>query len=73
MIDPLTEVERAEFMRNFDAEWRKVYAQLLSSGCLDEEYGSYIPAKFALILAAENYGPLDRHYKRALSNARHFV
>ena len=73
MNDPLTEQEKAEFILNFAANWRKTYQDLLSSGCLDEESGSYIPAKFALILAAEEYKPFTADYKKALANARHFV
>jgi len=73
MNDPLTEQEKAEFILNFDAEWRKVYAQLLSSGCLDDEAGRYIPAKIALVLTAEKFAPFSDVGKRALANARHFV
>ena len=77
MKRPLTEVELEKFLEDFKEYFYRTYEKALESGALTEEEtkeGSYIAAKFALFLTAENYASYGtKSRKKSLDNLRYFV
>jgi len=74
MKDPLTRKEKAALLKNFREEWEKKYTEILKSGSMPESAPhDHCAAKFALILAAERFGPVSSEGKKDLKNVRCFV
>ena len=73
MQDPLTPEQIKEFLFDFGLEWKKVYSELLASGCMGYDAPPQLSANIALILTADKHTPISDVGKQALRNARHFV
>lgn len=74
MRDPLTRQEKKDLIRRFIEEWEKKYQQALRCGALPElEAHDHRPAKYCLILAAEQFGPVWQESERELDKLRKFI
>lgn len=75
MKDPLTKTEIRKMKKNFLQIFDEVYKSVLASGAIPDHYGlehNHLPARMALVLAAEKYAPLT-HNKKDFANLRLFV
>jgi hypothetical protein len=74
MKDPLTKAEKRALLKNFVRVWKQKYQKILTCGALEDlKKHNHIPAKFALIFAAEEFGPFSPEHKKGLANLRHFI
>jgi hypothetical protein len=70
----LTKTEKRELLKNFVRVWEEKYQKILTCGALeDAEKHDHRPAKYGLIFAAEQFGPVYPEGKKELANLRHFI
>jgi len=74
MKDPLTKTEKRALLKDFVVAWEAKYQKVLTCGAL-EKVGkhNHLPAKYALIFAAEQFWPIHPKSKKELANLRHFI
>lgn len=76
MKSPITKTEESDLLAGFVVQYKKYYDAILQSGACDSaEYGEHDHrlAKWALLLAAEDFIPRAKESKRELANIRRFI